>query len=243
MVSFNTYPQVGKRRKKVKKSKRKIVYALLVMFFFLVVFIGFSKFGILFSDNGKDIVTVSTANKTFDANNYVASVAALNKKNEVEETTTETTTVTTTKAKITTTTTTTSTTSGLTFEGKSVQEVGAILNKTFKGVLTNKGEVFARLCMEKGMDPYLLAAISAEESAVGTSNLATTKFNIGGFKCSYGWCSYSSIDEGMTSFVNVIYNKYFLQGLTTAETMNSKYAESTTWAAKINNWYARIKNK
>ena len=90
----------------MKHFNRKIKGALLILFICLVAFIGFSKAGILFSDSGKDIITVSTTKKTFDPNNYVVSSLEVTKQSEV--TTTETTTtVTTTKTKVTTTVQTT----------------------------------------------------------------------------------------------------------------------------------------
>lgn len=80
----------------MKNFSRKIKYALLTLVVCLVAFIGFSKAGILFSDNGS-IVTVSTTKKTFDPNNYVASVySILEKQNQTTTTTTQTTTTTTT---------------------------------------------------------------------------------------------------------------------------------------------------
>ena len=81
----------------MKHFNRKIKYALLILFVCLMAFIGFSKAGILFSDSGKDVITVSTTKKTFDPNNYVASVVAVAQKKE-------TTTITTTTKATTTTT-------------------------------------------------------------------------------------------------------------------------------------------
>lgn len=63
----------------MKHFNRKIKGALLILFVCLIAFIGFSKAGILFSDSGKDVITVSTTKKTFDPNNYVASVIAVTK--------------------------------------------------------------------------------------------------------------------------------------------------------------------
>lgn len=83
------------RGEKVKHFNRKIKGALLILVICLMVFIGFSKAGILFSVNGGDVITVSTTKKTFDPNNYVASLASVTTNNE-ETTTTTTTTVTTT---------------------------------------------------------------------------------------------------------------------------------------------------
>ena len=130
-----------------------------------------------------------------------------------------------------------------TFEGKSIIEVGEILNKTLSGIFTGKGESFARLSMEKGMDPFLLAAISAHETGNGTSSAARNKYNFGGITCSGKLCTYSSFDEGLESYISVVYRNYFSKGLTTPEAMNKKYAQSTTWASKVNYWYNTLKNK
>ncbi len=61
----------------MKNLNRKIKSALFILTICLIAFIGFSKAGILFSDNGKNVVTVSTKKKTFDPNNYVASMSAI----------------------------------------------------------------------------------------------------------------------------------------------------------------------
>lgn len=101
------------RGEKVKHFNRKIKGALLILCVCLIAFIGFSKAGILFSDSGKDVITVSTTKKTFDPNNYVASVAMVSQKQEttmLTETTTTTTTATTTTTNMTTTITAVTTT-------------------------------------------------------------------------------------------------------------------------------------
>lgn len=48
----------------MKHFNRKIKGALLILFVCLIAFIGFSKAGILFSDSGKDVITVSTTSAT-----------------------------------------------------------------------------------------------------------------------------------------------------------------------------------
>ncbi len=87
----------------MKHFNRKIKGALLILVICLVAFIGFSKAGILFSDSGKDVITVSTKKKTFDPNQYVASVAKVTQKQEEVTTTQEATTTTTTTTQTTTT--------------------------------------------------------------------------------------------------------------------------------------------
>ena len=128
----------------MKHFNRKIKYALLITTICLVAFIGFSKAGILFSDNSKDIVTVSTTNKTFDPNAYVANVSRL-----IPETTTvevaerKTTFTTTSKVTTTTATTTQSTTAAYVWNGD-------VLSKS-KGVVTGPSgkETYYNLDMTK----------------------------------------------------------------------------------------------
>lgn len=81
----------------MKHFSRKIKITLLVLITCLLVFVSFSKAGILFSANSSDVVVVSTVKKTFDPSNYVASMA-----NASAVSTTPTTTVTTTTVPVTT---------------------------------------------------------------------------------------------------------------------------------------------
>lgn len=96
----------------MKKFNRKIKSALFILFVCLIAFIGFSKTGILFSDSGKDVITVSTTKKTFDPNRYVASVMAVTQKKEKPTTTTTVSTTTATTTTVSTTTTTKSSWTG-----------------------------------------------------------------------------------------------------------------------------------
>lgn len=96
----------------MKKFNRKIKSALFILFVCLIAFIGFSKTGILFSDSGKDVITVSTTKKTFDPNRYVASVMAATQKKEEPTTTTTVSATTATTTTVSTTTTTKSSWTG-----------------------------------------------------------------------------------------------------------------------------------
>ena len=103
----------------MKKFNRKIGISLIILLIILVVFLGFSNAGILFSANGGKVITVSTTKKTFDPNNYIASVG--NIPPHIEETTTTaittSTTVTTTVATTTVATTTVKTLPQTTWTG------------------------------------------------------------------------------------------------------------------------------
>lgn len=87
----------------MKHIKRKIKESLLILTIFLIVFISFSKAGILFSVNGGDIITVSTTKKTFEPNMYVASVGSLETVKKEKQTTNITTAIINTTKPITTT--------------------------------------------------------------------------------------------------------------------------------------------
>ncbi|MEG2351121.1 MAG: glucosaminidase domain-containing protein [Bacilli bacterium] len=226
----------------MKHLKGKLKKALVICIVALLALIGFSQAGILFSENGRDVITISTTKKIFDPNKFVASMATVATSKETTTLPITTVPVTTTQ-KVTKIVTTTKDTK-LVFEGKTVTEIGSTLDKSLSGVLKGKGSAYAQLSLEKGMDPYLVAAISVHETGNGSSSLAKNKYNLGGIKCSSNrYCSYESIEDGISSYVNLIYNNYFSKGLTTIELMANKYAASPAWPSTVNDWYNSLKNK
>lgn len=238
----------------MKHFNKKLKNALFISIIMLIAFVGFSESGIIFSEEDTSIIKVSSTQRDLEPSIYAAYIASNIKNNNVTTTVPATTVPTTTKAETTTTTEVTNNVENpislipkdaykLEFEGKSLSEVGSTLNKTFKGALKDQGEYFAYLAMDKGMDPYLLAAISIHETGNGTSNAAVNKHNFGGVMCSGKLCVYESFSVGLSKYVDVVYRNYFSKGLTTPEAMAKKYAASTSWASKVTNWYNTIKNK
>ncbi len=208
----------------MKKINKKIKILIFILAIILIVFLIFSRYGIIFtSKDGKQVILSSKQN-SLKPNSYMASVLSksANKENKEEIKTFK---------------------DELMFENQTVLEVAEILNKSFEGALAGQGELFAILCMEKGMDPYLAAAISSHETANGKSNAARVKNNFGGIMCKSGLCSYESKEAGITKFINNIYKNYYSKGLTTANTMAKKYAADPQWPTRVNNWYNQIKNK
>lgn len=138
----------------MKHLNRKIKGALLILFTLLIAFIGFSKSGILFSAGSGDVITVSTTKKTFDPNNYVASISSV--ATTIPTTTTMVTTVTTTK-KVNTTTTVTTTISKSSWQGE-------VLSKS-KGVVNGPSgkETYYNLNMAKVINTMRKAGYSEEE--------------------------------------------------------------------------------
>lgn len=132
------------------------------------------------------------------------------------------------------------------YDGLTIEELSAKLDRTLSDDLAGKGHLYASYCLEKGVDPYLAVAISMEETGCkwGCSRLVKTCNNVGGMKgsgCgSYGY--FNTIDDGIKAFIDNIERNYVAYGLTTAETMNPKYAENPMWSRNVNNYIEKIRN-
>ena len=133
-----------------------------------------------------------------------------------------------------------------TYDGMTVEELASKLDRSLKNELSGKGYLYASYSLEKGVDPYLAVAISLEETGCNwnCSRLVKSCNNVGGMKgsgCgSYG--AFATLDDGIRAFINNIYKNYVAYGLTTADTMNPKYAENPAWSTNVNAYIKRIKN-
>lgn len=134
------------------------------------------------------------------------------------------------------------------YDGLTMNELIAKLNRSLKGKLAGTGEQFATKSLELGIDPYLAVAISLHETGCnGTcSKLVQYCNNVGGMKgkpgCNGGaYRQFDTLEQGIDSFLNNLYYNYFAMGLTTPETINPKYAASKTWASKVNYYINKIK--
>lgn len=132
------------------------------------------------------------------------------------------------------------------YEGMTEQELGSKLNKVLGSSLDGYGDVFAKYSIEYGVDPYLATAITLLETGCkwGCSTLVKQCNNVGGMKGS-GCGSYQAFDtleDGIESMIRNLANNYIAKGLTTPEEMNKKYAASSTWATKVNNYINEIRN-
>ncbi len=133
------------------------------------------------------------------------------------------------------------------YDGLTLTELTNKLNRSLNSTMANKGYIFANYTKETGLDPYLAVAIVLEETGCRytCSHLVNACHNVGGIKGSgncNGYQGYKSLDEGIKSYLNFLYNNYYAKGLTTPENINPSYAESTTWAAKINNYIDYVKS-
>lgn len=128
------------------------------------------------------------------------------------------------------------------FDGMTVSELTNKLNKSLNSYIANTGYYYADFTRKTGMDPYLTVAITLLETGCnGTCNSWAVRCNnFGGL---IGLC-YPTLEEGMNGYLNILYNNYYLKGLTTSELIGTKYAPGNSqWANKVNNYYNQIKAK
>ena len=135
----------------------------------------------------------------------------------------------------------------LVYDNMTIEQLSEKLNRSLNNELAGYGNFIANYTTQKGIDPYLATAIMLHETGCtwNCSSLVKECNNVGGMKGSgcgaYGY--FSTLDEGITRFVDNIYNNYYLYGLTTADSMGSKYAEDPLWSSKVNSHIEKIKNR
>lgn len=135
------------------------------------------------------------------------------------------------------------------FDGLTLEELAAKLDRNLTGYISGKGELIAGYCIEKGIDPYLATAIILHETGCPgkCSNLVVYCNNVGGQKgsprCGSGsFKKFDTLDDGIRGFVNNLYKNYYAYGLTTVEAIAPKYSEGNTWAGRINWFITKIRN-
>lgn len=135
------------------------------------------------------------------------------------------------------------------YNNMTMEELSAKLNRSLNSTLSNTGSLFAKYSIQYGVDPYLAVAIALHETGCKweCSSLVKQCNNVGGQKGSPGcgggsYKAFSSLESGIHGFIYNLYNNYYKYGLNTPELMNSKYAESTTWASKVNSYITSIRN-
>ena len=132
------------------------------------------------------------------------------------------------------------------FDGLTMDELAAKLNRSLKAEISGKGYTIASRCLELGVDPYVATAIILHETGCGQgscSHIARTCYNFGGQKGSGcgAYQRYGSIDEGLNGMINNLYRNFYAKGLTTIDTIAPRYAESPTWPAKIHGYVNNIR--
>ena len=136
------------------------------------------------------------------------------------------------------------------YDGLTMTELTDKLNRSLNSYMKNTGYFFADYTRKTGLDPYLAVSIVLLESGCkwSCSYLTVKCNNIGGLKgspsCNGGsYRRYDTLEEGINGYLDIIYNNYYLKGMRTADQMASKYAESSTWSEKVNNYINEIKSK
>lgn len=135
------------------------------------------------------------------------------------------------------------------YEGMTLTELTDKLNRSLNGYLTNTGYFFAKNTKDTGMNPYLSVSIVLLETGCKwtCSSLTVKCNNIGGLKggksCNgSSYSMYDTLDEGISGYLGIIYNNYYLKGMDTPEKMAKTYASSSEWANKVNRYIEEIKN-
>ena len=134
------------------------------------------------------------------------------------------------------------------FEGMTLNELATKLDRSLTSTLSGTGYIFASRSIELGIDPYLAVAIVLHETGCNgqCSTLVTQCNNVGGMKTAtkcgtsaYG--AFPTLEDGINSFMNNLYNNYYAVGLNTPELINTKYAESTTWATQVRVYMEKLR--
>ena len=136
------------------------------------------------------------------------------------------------------------------YDGLTMDQLAEKLDRSLKNELHGYGRLYAEYSLEHGVDPYIAVAISLHETGCNghCSTLTVECNNVGGQKgspsCgSYGYRKFDTLEEGIKGYIDNLSNNYFGMGLNTPELMQSKYAGSTSWAQKVNNYIEVIKSR
>ena len=132
------------------------------------------------------------------------------------------------------------------YDGMTMEELASKLDRSLSSNLSGYGYAFAKYSIEYGVDPYLAVAITLHETGCtwNCSNLVQSCNNVGGMKGSGcgSYASFNTLEEGIMAMISNLSRNYISQGLTTPETIGTKYAASSTWATKINYFMDTIRN-
>ncbi len=130
------------------------------------------------------------------------------------------------------------------YDGMTLEQLSAKLNKVLHSNLANTGSFFAKYSIDYGVDPYIAAGITLLETGCHSScsNAVKNYNNVGGMKSGGSLVKFSSIEEGISRYILNLKKNYYDKGLTTLEQINKKYAPgNTAWAGKVNKYVDMIK--
>jgi len=131
----------------------------------------------------------------------------------------------------------------LVYDNLTLEQLAEKLERNLNSSIKGYGMVFAQKTIELGLDPYLAVAIMLHETGCkwNCSALMQKCNNVGGMKgkpgCNGGsYKRFDTLEDGIESFLSMLYNKYYSKGYTTPEVIGSKYAADPKWPIKVNNY-------
>lgn len=140
-------------------------------------------------------------------------------------------------------------TPAIVYEGMTLDELALKLNNSLSSDLSGYGMSFAKYSIQYGVDPYLALAITLLETGCkwGCSSLVKQCNNVGGMKgagscLGSSYATFDSLDVGIEAMIKNLSCNYIQKGLVTPEQINTRYATSSTWAYKVNNYISAIRN-
>lgn len=135
--------------------------------------------------------------------------------------------------------------SEIVYDGMTLDELSAKLNRYLKNELSGKGELIASYSLKKDVDPYIATAIMMHETGCkwNCSRIMRECNNVGGKKGSGcgSYQYYDTLDEGIKKLISYLSKNYFKKGLDTPKEINKKYATDKNWYKKINKYVKEIK--
>ena len=131
------------------------------------------------------------------------------------------------------------------YDDMTLDELSEKLNRSLNSIIAGKGYLIASYSLDHNVDPYMATAIILQETGCkwNCSYLVKSCNNVGGQKGS-GCGSYSyfeSLDAGIMAFIDNLQKNYINYGLTTPETISSKYAADPNWSVNVNRYIEIIK--
>lgn len=100
----------------------------------------------------------------------------------------------------------------------------------YNSVLAEKADSFVQVSTKYDIDPYLLPSIAGLESYFA-------KYMIKGTYNAYGWgggkIAFNSWDEGIDTIGKTLRERYYDRGAETVSDVGRIYAESPTWAVRV----------
>lgn len=135
------------------------------------------------------------------------------------------------------------------YDGLTIDELVNKIEKNLNSTISGYGYIFVSKSLELGLDPYLAVAIMLHETGCkwNCSSLMQKCNNVGGMKGSPGcndvaYKKFDTLEEGIDSFLSMLYKNYYSKGYTTPEQIGRKYAADPEWHKKVNRYVYNIKN-